>query len=214
MLTIDGDIILPDGSNAPSLKAIAVGLGRTWRWGRQRPRFYNVLAHSLLVYEITAKIEGFDVYCPPSTNNPDYPIARCLRALMHDAHEFARGDLPTPWKTAEDRGTEEDLQRRISLRFDLGQTLLKEDTVVADADYYAAQAESTHLIDHEKVKSYAHPSIPSPLAKDHPFALIAERVINACNSYREWVYPDGDFVQSWIFMVEAHIEALLKESIP
>ncbi len=129
MMTFDGQIFLPGGTNAPSLEAIALGLARRPRFAGQTSRPFNVLAHSFLVADL---IED--------------PAVK-VHGLLHDAAEAVVGDIPTPWKTSHDEGREIQILDRIyaSLGLDPEQPARIWETV-KDADRDALQAEATLLM--------------------------------------------------------------------
>lgn len=77
-----------------SLDPLTLGchLGRISRFGGTTSTWWPVLGHSLFV----AAMMEQDGLAP----------RLCLAGLLHDGHEFLRGDVPTDWKTEGDRGAE------------------------------------------------------------------------------------------------------------
>lgn len=77
------------GTNfAPTVKDIAIGLARIPRWAGATVRPWSVLQHSLAAGALVSRIGG--------------PILH-LAALTHDMEEMATGDIPAPYKTAQQR---------------------------------------------------------------------------------------------------------------
>lgn len=106
MLTLSGRLVLPTpsvhidgGFEVPTLRDIARGLGRMPRFAGQTRGWWSVLHHSLVV-EYLARL--------------DLGSSKLrLLALLHDAHESATGDIPTPWKSAEMREVQHALDERL-----------------------------------------------------------------------------------------------------
>lgn len=86
MYTISGRRFELGTKYAPSVLDIAIGLSRIPRWAGATVRPWSVLQHSLAAGAL-AEPEG----------NPVLHLA----ALMHDMEEMATGDIPTPFKTAQ-----------------------------------------------------------------------------------------------------------------
>jgi len=105
MLTLSGRLVLPDNDVAPSLADIAVGLGRTPRFGGQTKVWWSVLHHSFVCERLAAE------FAPCRT--PRERLELRQYALLHDAHEAGTGDVVTPWKTGEIREAQEALDTRI-----------------------------------------------------------------------------------------------------
>lgn len=99
MITYTGQSVWPRGSRygdqgVPSLEDIAVGLGRQSRFCGHAPVFYTVLCHTLVCAQVG----------PPH-------LRRAL--LLHDAAEAIVSDIPSPWKTPQQREVEVELLGRI-----------------------------------------------------------------------------------------------------
>lgn len=94
------DLMAPDFGPV-SLTDLATSLSRLPRFiGATRgPRIYSVAQHSILVMEILHR------------RMHSTPILR--GALLHDAHEAAMGDIPTPVKIALGRANVQELEARL-----------------------------------------------------------------------------------------------------
>lgn len=151
MLTLSGRLVLPTpsvhidgGFEVPTLRDIARGLGRMPRFAGQTRGWWSVLHHSLVV-EYLARL------------HPLFHPAKLLRlrlwALLHDAHESATGDIPTPWKSAEMREVQHGFDDRLFAH--LGISAAFETQIVAEGallDRRALLAEAhevgpMHLLD-------------------------------------------------------------------
>lgn len=64
---------------------IAIGLSRQCRFGGHTKKFYSVAEHSMQCLEMALFEYNHLPYLP-------------LKVLLHDAHEFILGDVPTPLK--------------------------------------------------------------------------------------------------------------------
>jgi hypothetical protein len=100
-LTFTGRNVKADNTEHPSLVDIAVGLSRQPRFGGQTRRWWSVLDHTLFGDELV-KAEGY----------ARWPELR-LAWLLHDAHEALTGDIPTPFKGADIKALQQDLDVRI-----------------------------------------------------------------------------------------------------
>lgn len=104
MYTISGRNI-EIGGEVPTVKDVATGLARIPRWAGATLRRWSVAQHSLMIERIArqfvSNIEETDVWASDLLR---------LIALWHDAHEFATGDIPFPFKTQEQRDLQEQIQ--------------------------------------------------------------------------------------------------------
>lgn len=151
MFTWSGrNIGLEPGSEAPTVKDVAMALSRIPRWAGSTLRPFSVLQHSLVVWEMATAAE-------------DGAMTR-LRALWHDAHEFATGDIPRPFKSEEQRDIQNKVQHMLWTKtLELSPFPFPPDRdVVKELDEEALNAEA-HLIVHPAARNY----FPKP----RPFAL-------------------------------------------
>lgn len=131
MITASGAQVWPDGSRypqggVPSIADIAQGLGRMVRFAGQSPVFYTVLPHTFVVADLVA---------------PEH----VPYALLHDSPESMIADVPSPWKTDDRRGLEDQLLERI-WREHVGTALtLEVRQAVGRADLAAMVAEARLL---------------------------------------------------------------------
>ena len=125
IITNSGRLVSPD-EGVPSIEDIALSLSRQPRFGGMTRRWWSVLDHSLFV-EHLARIEG------------QSPATR-LACLLHDAHEFT-GDIPTHFKTGEQRELQAKLDKRIAAEFGVRHDDLL-DKRVAKYDHRALLAEA------------------------------------------------------------------------
>jgi len=144
MRTLSGQLVMPGATSAaPSLSDIARGLSQLPRFAGQTRRRWSVLEHSLFVAHLLT---------PAQLQGQHGRLVR-LKALMHDAHEVATGDIPTTWKTGEIRHRQQMLDVTIAIRT-LGLTGSEIDDyfgkeakhIVEQVDNRALRAEAWHLI--------------------------------------------------------------------
>ena len=97
ILTYSGRMVSASQDSVPSESDIALSLSRQPRFAGMTRRWWSVLDHSIYVAELAIR-DG---------ESPRVVVA----ALLHDAHEFT-GDIPTPFKTAEQK----EMQRRMDVQ--------------------------------------------------------------------------------------------------
>jgi 5'-deoxynucleotidase YfbR-like HD superfamily hydrolase len=97
---LGNDAPLPGTDHKPHPIDIVFHLGRTHRFGGAANPEWTVLHHSMLVTLIWLKYIG---------------TSGVHHALLHDAHEYITGDIPTPVKNlfGESRGVEQHLDQAI-----------------------------------------------------------------------------------------------------
>jgi len=130
MKTYSGIAPLPDNNEAPNPIDIVFHLGRTRRFGGWGNPEWTVLHHSLLVSLIWLRYLG-----PEGLQF----------ALLHDAHEYITGDIPSPVKHAIGPGArelEKELDRRVYARLGLEQPSVNESLSVRVVDLAALFIES------------------------------------------------------------------------
>lgn len=133
MIAHDGTHVSPD-HGAPTLREIAIGLGRQPRFCGQTREWYPVLSHSLVVAFLT-----------PEEWRP--------QALLHDAHEAVLGDTVTTWKTPERHTLENRLQARIYERLGLAYPTVAGTAAIKEADLQALAAEA-HVLGHARADEH------------------------------------------------------------
>lgn len=97
MLTLDGVLVTPGGWNAPTVRDIAISLGRTPRFAGQTRVWWSVLHHSLACLAYAAKENAMTQ----------------LAVLLHDAHEAVTGDITTHWKSPEMKAHQREIDARL-----------------------------------------------------------------------------------------------------
>lgn len=96
--------IIPKDDRVIPLIDLAVRTGRTPRYGGAcRAEWWSVLHHSIAMYRLIQFVER-----PRSHSGR----ALLLYALMHDMHEAATGDIPSPFKTEAVRELQSELDQR------------------------------------------------------------------------------------------------------
>lgn len=175
MLTFDGEYFGPLTDSAPSLEAIAMGLGRRPRFAGQTSKPFNVLAHSFLVYELMDEADEhrFD-------------------ALLHDAPEAVVGDMPSPWKTDDDRRREVAILMRIYRQLGRWWTdWLVSYEAIKRADHLALRLEHTLLMPRrtDKIKPVTQ------FGPDFFHIPTAEYWITQAQKREDWIYPDSIWVR-------------------
>lgn len=121
------------------IEDIAHGLAFVARWNGQTKGdyAYSVAEHSLLVEELFSRIV------------PDAPIKWRLAALLHDAPEYAIGDMISPVKAAVGPGygaLDDRLAAAVHLRFGLpAATPIKVKRQIKKADKISAWLEATQI---------------------------------------------------------------------
>lgn len=125
MITTSGRDVWPE-RGSPSLFDIGVGLSRIPRFAGQTRDFYSVLSHCIVVSDLV----------PPELE---------AYALLHDAAECVRGDIPTSWKIDPDRRIESLLMRRIYREVGILVPSKAIKRVIKRADTQALMAEA-HII--------------------------------------------------------------------
>lgn len=147
MMTFSGIICVP-GRGIPSLSDIALGLGRMPRFGGQTTRFWPVLLHSLVCSEIARELE--------------LSSRIQLFALLHDAHEAVTADVPTPWKPAELKLWQDDLDIRLYESFGIELPTDIENSFVGFIDEWALRAEAVAFAGPGIMKHF-NPAAPEDL---------------------------------------------------
>lgn len=97
MITISGQNLTRDGSNAPTLYDIGYALSQVPRFGGHTTRRWTVLNHLYAAWHYADAKEDANV---------------ALHCLLHDAHEAITSDIPQPWKTEDMR----EIQQRLDVR--------------------------------------------------------------------------------------------------
>jgi len=128
MMTLSNILVMPDNDKCPAIEDVAVGLGRVPRFAGQTKRWWPVLLHSLIVYEMVAD----------STHSKHTR----LRALWHDAHEAVTEDIPSTWKTTEIKVVQDGIDKRLWKMLGLPEYLQWEYDLIHDADQIALHAEA------------------------------------------------------------------------
>ncbi len=100
MITYYGSHVWPDGDGVPTLREIGIALGRIPRFAGATEKVFPVLAHVL-----TAALVGERKWS--------------IYLLMHDATEAVMSDVPSPWKSREQRELEDKLLARVYAHYGL-----------------------------------------------------------------------------------------------
>lgn len=176
MLTYTGQFVTIE-QGAPTLRDIAIQLGRIPRFMGALKVFWPVLAHSILVARL----------CPPETK---------LYGLLHDAAEVVVGDVPRTIKTAGQKSKEKQVLYRIFDRLDVPWPSIEIMTAVREADNRALKAEAW-VLGNDTLTLHR---------EFHPRDWEAEiRLIDLRSKYFHYtdsLYSDGKMVKDYIRSVE------------
>lgn len=147
MISLANKWVHPTKGFEIDLLTLARHLGRVVRFGGALNTYYTVLQHSLFVSHM-AGLRCRDKREELATMNP---MRLALWGLLHDAHEFLTGDVPTDWKTDELRAAQEgmDVKIRAALGLDPadGPGLLESD-LVKQCDHEALIVEANYVSPH------------------------------------------------------------------
>lgn len=176
MLTFTGQFVTIE-QGAPTLRDIAIQLGRIPRFMGALKVFWPVLAHSLLVARL----------CPPEAK---------LYGLLHDAAEVVVGDVPRTIKTAAQKIKEQQVLCRIFERLGVPWPSNEVIAMVKDADDRALRAEAWALGGPDLVQH----------REFHPRELEAEwqvhDILYEYSECKEYLHSDGRMVQDYIKWIE------------
>jgi hypothetical protein len=100
--TYTGRLVMPTNFGVPSALDIAISLGRECRWAGSVRVWWSVLHHVRAMCDMAAEMFVGEV-----------PEDVRAHILLHDAHEAILRDVPSTWKTNEQRGQEQRLDARI-----------------------------------------------------------------------------------------------------
>jgi hypothetical protein len=143
MLTLNGNMISPDGLNGLTPREIGTALGRVPRFGGHTNRYWTVLHHSFVVEVLWGMISrGWDRATLDIGYESPVQMLTSLHALLHDAHEAVTGDIPTDWKTEDMRAQQRDLDRRIFRALGLSQPGEEISRIIKEMDARALRAEA------------------------------------------------------------------------
>lgn len=164
-LTYSGRLVTPDGTEAPTLLDIAIGLSRQPRFAGQTRVWWSVLDHTLFCDDLLTLV--FDL--------PLRPLR--LGVLLHDAHESLTGDVPTPLKTPDFKAMQDKLDR-----------------LIYDAHYYPGGYTSfraglgphvVHDVDRAALNTEAYELLPHPASVLMPyFTRPGDRAVEVLDQYR------------------------------
>ena len=176
MLTYTGQYCdLDQGS--PTLRDIAIQLGRIPRFMGGLKVFWPILAHSLLVARL----------CPPEAK---------LHGLLHDAAEVITGDIPRTIKTAAQKSQEKAILCRIYSRMGVPWPSLDIVSMVKEADNRALRGEAWALGSEDLVlHSEFHP-------RDREAEQEVFRVMMAYPEFGDYLHPAGKMVRDYVGLVE------------
>lgn len=139
MMTLSNILVMPDNDKCPTIEDVAVGLGRIPRFVGQTKRWWPVLLHSLIVYDMVAD---------KTENKPTR-----LRALWHDGHEAVTEDLPTTWKTTEIKLAQDRIDKRLWAMLKMPEYLQWEYDLIHSADQAALHSEA-FLVGPDELAAY------------------------------------------------------------
>lgn len=136
--TNSGTHITPFNINVKDIRIedIAHSLSNICRWGGHCRIFYSVASHSLAVSDIAWKLAdqlGYD------------PVVYAFEGLLHDAPEYATGDIPTPIKVnlPDFLELEDSIQAEFATKFNLPRHM---SAVVQIADRIALIEEASYIL--------------------------------------------------------------------
>lgn len=159
MITNSGILVMPDNDKCPSIEDVALSLGRQPRFGGHTNRWWPVLLHSFVCYQITAE----------RTSNKRL----LLYALWHDGHESVTCDVPTTWKTGETKTQQRNLDVRIWAMLGVSAPTAEENGLICLADQAAAYAEG-YLVGPPGISNWFGATDPKTL-KLHPVREVMRR---------------------------------------
>lgn len=152
---------------SPTLRDVAIQLGRIPRFNGALKVFYPVLAHSLVVAQLV-------------------PEEDQIYALLHDAAECIVGDTPRTIKTTAQKVFEDGIQCRIVKSLGLDWPALDVVAKVKEADDRALGAEA-RVLGSPKLAEY----FPWKDAEAEELVLkMAQRY-----EYKDYLHPDGKMVK-------------------
>lgn len=127
MIALDGSHCWQHDDGVLTLREIGASLGRLVRFAGHTEEHYPVLAHAL-----TAA-----VLCEPKWS---------IYALFHDAPEAVTNDVPTPWKSDEQKELEHQLYERMCVAYGLPWPIPPEGQAAVDAvDHICLVNEGVYL---------------------------------------------------------------------
>jgi hypothetical protein len=118
----------------PSLVEFGVALGRIPRFSGRTGPYWTDLHHSLVVEMIAAAIV--------SDRPKRFQDKIKLYSLLHDAHEYWWGDIPTPFKSDEIRRAQKDADVQIRAHYGIPEPSDRVKSIVKEADDRAFAAEA------------------------------------------------------------------------
>jgi len=139
MMTLSNILVMPDNDKCPTIEDVAVGLGRIPRFVGQTKRWWPVLLHSMVVYEMML-------------SRADDKFIQ-LHALWHDAHEAVTEDVPTTWKSLELKSAQRELDLRLWKMLGVQGPYSWQSNLIHELDQEALHAEA-FLIGPTKLPAY------------------------------------------------------------
>ena len=191
MYTHSGIQVTP-GEGVPSLEDIAVALGRICRFAGNCRQFWPVLLHSMAVWELA------------SVNNRSAQVH--LFALLHDASEAVLGDITRPFKTADMKSIEKEIESKIYRSLGIEPPTLAMGRFIKYFDNRILYGEA-HTVGPVGLETHFNEGTRTKMRKD----VFAERCVNVLNeeySVDDCIKSDGRAVKDYIKLVEKELEAL------
>lgn len=192
----DPTIIRPFGNQAIPLFDLAFRLARMPRWGGAfRVGWWSVLHHTHVVRDLCSFVMS-------KLAGDDFRSRVLLHALMHDAHEAATCDVPSPWKDSTLRAKQHSLD--VSLYRDSLSLSMPSPAVlrfVKKADKLAMHAEGW-LVGPEYWRA-RHPEAPPPRHVE-----IVDAVLKELGSFHQIAHPESKGVQQFIDDVDSLASSL------
>lgn len=134
MITISGQRIEPLAkfggkyAGTPNVLDVMLGMSRMGRFAGQTRRWWNVLLHSIVCYEMAYGETAAD--------------RLVLLCLLHDAHEGITGDAAAFWKQPDVKLFQHEIDERFFTALDMWPITPEEEKFVKDIDNRALRAEA------------------------------------------------------------------------
>lgn len=184
----------------PSWVEIAVSLGRIPRFGGRTTAVWTDLHHSLVVEAIgAAMVAG---------SPKKYRDNMSCYMLLHDAHEFWTGDIPTPFKTDEICLMQRQMDLQIREHYRIPEPPFHFSELVHTADKRAYAAESV-LVRPERFHYFVENSGRLPVPEPQDLEIV-RFFLNNYGTPHYTMYADSPAVEAFVRLAEAGVRSFKK----